>query len=307
MLSCKRREKLGETMSAAPDGKVSFFRSHYIIIFCIGIVFFTSPQWIKALLEWKFEWDYLYEWAAKIGEAAIIGVVVGYFLDRILLKSLVSAVDGRAREIGLTVSDNYGKIIGLIEGNVLAIDKRITETKKDVFFGALGITIERDVLSVFRKTIVECPVYRDPMRMQITLTLEKHRHDGGDIDVLRCDWYEEYSIWGLRSPTTIYDFEVSLSTDDIPAMEHKVGITRMSIDGKVFQGGSGSPFVGTKADGFSRFSQRLEIPQGKPIKIESYSTSYKTLTDSDSFEMGSSTPQVERVRPSKSSMGALMR
>jgi hypothetical protein len=269
-------------MSTSSPERVSFFRSHYAWILLFGVLAFTSPQWIKALLNWQFDWSSLNEWDSKIGEAAIIGVLVGFFLDRILMASVTSAVDSRGRAIEAAISRHHA-----------GIEASITEIKRDVFLGALGLGIERDIFSLFRQTIVECSVYRDPMRMRITLTREKHRRGDVEEEVLRCDWYEEYTVWGLKSPIAVHEFVVSLSTNDLPFMEDKVGITRMSIGGKVTQGSEQNPFIGKKEAGYSTFEARVEIPHGQSLKIESYSVTYKTLTDSDSFEMVMPTKNLE--------------
>ncbi|WP_158928512.1 hypothetical protein [Acidisphaera sp. S103] len=261
---------------------VSFFRSHYIVILCVGVVFFTSPQWVKALLEWHFEWSYLYDWAAKLGEAAIIGVVVGYFLDKILMKS----VDRHGQAVERQVQDQHVR-------HTTIINASITELKRDVFFGAIGVGIERDIFSLFRQTIVECPVYRDPMRMRITMTLEHHKHGDVEVPVLRCDWYEEYAIRGLQSPITEYEFEISQSTDDLPFMEAKSGITKVTIGDTTYAGTPSAPFVGERTGGYSIFKKDLKIPHGSALKVESYSTAYKTMTDSDSFEMVMPTKNLE--------------
>jgi hypothetical protein len=73
-------------------------------------------------------------------------------------------------------------------------------------------------------------------------------------------------------------------------MRDQVGITRVKIDGTAEEG---SPFIGSKAGGEWTYERRLEIPLGRPIKVESYSTCYKSLTDSDSFEMLIPTKKVE--------------
>jgi hypothetical protein len=229
---------------------VSFFRSHYIIILCIGVVLFTAPQWIKALLEWHFEWTYLYEWASKLGEAAIIGVVVGYFLDKILMKS----ADRHGQALERQVQDQHIRYTTIINTS-------ITDLKRDVFLGAIGVGIERDIFSLFKQTIVECPVYRDPMRMRITMTLEHHKQGNDDVPVLRCDWYEEYSIRGLQSPITDYDFEISQSTDDLPFMEPQSGITKVTIDGVTVAGTPTAPFVGIRE---GRLLHLQEIPENPP-------------------------------------------
>jgi hypothetical protein len=259
---------------------VSFFRSHYVVILCIGLIFFTSPQWVMALLEWHFEWTYLYDWAGRLGEAAIIGVVVGYFLDKILMKS----VDRHGQAVERRVQEQHVRHTAIINAS-------ITELKRDVFFGAIGVGIERDIFSLFRQTIVECPVYRDPMR--ITMTLEHHKQGNDNVPVLRCDWYEEYAIRGLQSPVTEYEFEISQSTDDLPFMEAKAGITKVTIDGVTVEGTPSAPFVGERAGGYSIFKKDLKIPHGSALKVESYSTAYKTLTDSDSFEMVMPTKNLE--------------
>jgi hypothetical protein len=261
---------------------VSFFRSHYVVILCVGVVLFTAPQWIKALLEWHFEWAYLYEWASKLGEAAIIGVVVGYFLDKILMKS----ADRHGQALERQVQDQHIRYTTIINTS-------ITDLKRDVFLGAIGVGIERDIFSLFKQTIVECPVYRDPMRMRITMTLEHHKQGNDDVPVLRCDWYEEYSIRGLQSPITDYDFEISQSTDDLPFMEPQSGITKVTIDGITVAGTPTAPFVGIREGGYSIFKKSLKITHGTAVKVESYSTAYKTLTDSDSFEMVMPTKNLE--------------
>jgi hypothetical protein len=106
---------------------VSFFRSHYIVILCVGVVLFTAPQWIKALLEGHFGWTYLYEWASKLGEAAIIGVVVGYFLDIILMKS----VDRHGQAVERQVLDQHLQYTTVFNAS-------ITELKRDVFLERLA-------------------------------------------------------------------------------------------------------------------------------------------------------------------------
>lgn len=260
------------------------------MIFILGVIFFTSPEWLSAILNWHFEISDLSEWArewgSKIGEAAIIGVLVAYFLDRLLVESLTSLTEAHEQKI-----ENDIESLRVTQAEMLGTS--IASIKREVFFGTIGYGIESDVFSLFRKTIVECPVYRDPMRMRITMTLEVHRQGAEDIEVLRCDWYEEYAISGLHSPVTDYKFEISQSTDDLPFMEEKAGITNITIDGVTIQGSRDSPFIGEKSGGYSTYSHTLKIPHGKAIKVESYSTAYKTLTDSDSFEMVMPTKNLE--------------
>jgi hypothetical protein len=61
------------------------------------------------------------------------------------------------------------------------------------------LTVDKDIFSVFRTTIVECPVYRDQMRIRIDLTYIKVRTIDGDVGVLKCDWHEEFLLFGMRS------------------------------------------------------------------------------------------------------------
>jgi hypothetical protein len=95
-----------------------------------------------------------------------------------------------------------------------------------------------------------------------------------------------------KIPITEYDFEISQSTDDLPFTEPKPGITKVTIDGITAEG---TPFIGTRAGSYSTFKKSLKIPHGAALKVESYSTAYKTLTDS---EMVMPTTNLALIAPS---------
>lgn len=254
-------------------------RRTYTVVGVLGLALFISPEIIQSVYHGEFKWTYLGDWVARIGEAAAVGAIIGYFLDYYLVDSVTDAL------VTATSSVNDAASSGLIAMRE-AVDVHVERIKTDVFEGVLGSIVERDVLTIFHRTVLHCPVYRDPLHLILTLSREDLvKEDKTRITYIKCEWHEEYWLRSLQSPRASYQIEIGLETADVPVLSDKCGIIEIRIDDSVDRG---NPFLGEPDavdSTFVVYKKVVQVPFNNPIHVESYSVSYKSLNDSETFEI----------------------
>lgn len=240
-------------MSEMPGRLRTRFRIYYLWVAIGGIVLLVSPEIVTAVIEQKFDSAVIGDWITRIGTAAMIGAALAFMLDQWQTKSITELTDGK-----------INKII------------------ENVFDGVFKSAVDADIYDLFRQSVLNCPIYRDPFKLILKLTRDTRTINGRETEVLRCEWHEEYLLWSLQLPKALHDLEVAIVTNEIPDLEDLCGITEIRIGDKTRRG---DPFLGERsADNFMVFRERVEVPHGNPVKVESYSVCYKTLTDSETFE-----------------------
>ena len=246
----------------------------YILIAVISAALMLIPVFAVVFTS-AFRWSLIVEIASKVGEAGLIGVALGYFLDREIVQNINDAL-----QVNTSTFEDRSRLS--IEESRRLIERSVFDIKQDVFVGVMGHIVDNDIFSIFRETVILCPVFRETFDIRLRLTQCVVSHDGQEVEVLKCEWYEKSVIKSLQSPKAVYDFSVEYPTKHLPFMAPYCGVTKVSLNGSAL---TGQPFIDEKSTTGWTFKRQIDIVSGQPFTIEVYATTYKYLQDSDSFEM----------------------
>jgi len=242
----------------------SILKTRHIWLIVVGCLLFFGPGIVSDLKNNGSIWETVKAFAERLGEALIIGGIVAYLLDAHLVKGV----------------------------NAL-VTQHVNRIKLDVFEGVMGKIVDKDMFSVFNKTVLRCPFYRDQVRLTLTLTCEDVEIEGKVGTYLRCEWHEKYMIYSLQTPSASHELDIAISTNEVRGLEGRCGVTKVMVGPNVYGGSPGS-FIGKNdALGESRFREIITVPAVSPASVESFSIAYKTLTDSETFEINLPSKNVE--------------
>jgi len=235
----------------------------HVIIGLIAAIMFFAPAAIGMFHDGAFRWTVVETWFEKIGEAGLIATIFAYILDSHTIQSIRNCIDEQS--------------------------KRISE---DMFKAVLGNIVDKDLFSAFDRTVLRCPVFRDQVKLHLTLTFENQNIGGVDKPFLKCEWHEQYLVHSLQSPSAVHVLDIAISTDEVKEMEGMCGITRVCV-GNIAT--NGAPFVGKEPSepGMSRYRKPMTVLANQPMSVESLSICYKSSTDAETFEMNMPSKNVE--------------